>query len=116
MFAFCFSPRPGTAAPRLADPVPNEVAAARLQILLARQESIQRQLNEALVGTRMPVLVTGDGDEPGAYAGRTTCHRIVHFHSPDFNVSPLGTITPVVIEKANPHSLLGRSVELSTSP
>ena len=114
VFAFCFSPRPGTAAPRLADPVPAEIAARRLQELLALQEMIQRHLNEALVGSRMPVLVTGGGNKPGAFAGRTTCHRIVHFQSSDLEVQPLGTITPVIIEKANPHSLMGREVgELS---
>ena len=116
VFAFCFSPRPGTAAPRLADPVAEEVAAHRLQVLLALQERIQHRLNRALVGSEMPVLVTGDGTKPGAYAGRTTCHRIVHFQSSDLDARPLGTITPVVIEKANPYSLLGRPVGVSSSP
>lgn len=114
IFAFRFSPRPGTAAPRLADPVDEEIASRRLQELLALQETIQRELNQNLVGQEMPVLVTGPGSEAGALAGRTTCHRIVHFQA-DNGRSPLGTITPVMIEKANPHSLLGRSMESSAS-
>ena len=116
VFAFCFSPRPGTAAPRLPEPVEEEIAADRLQVLLSCQESIQRRLNEQLVGSQMAVLVTGNGSEPGAFAGRTTCHRVVHFQSSTVETRALGTITPIVIEKANPHSLLGRPINEPTSP
>jgi len=115
VFAFRFSPRPGTAAPRLADPVDEATGSRRLQALLSQQESIQRELNEDLVGAEMPVLVTGCGIAPGALAGRTTCHRIVHFQAHN-TATPMGTITPVVIEKANPHSLLGRHVSSGVSP
>lgn len=115
VFAFRFSPRPGTAAPRLADPVDEATGSRRLQELLSLQESIQKKLNEDLVGEEMSVLVTGGGSTPGALAGRTTCHRIVHFEGLDENAKP-GTITPVLIEKANPHSLLGRHVSSLTSP
>ena len=115
VFAFRFSPRPGTAAPRLADPVDEATGARRLHELLALQERIQRELNERLVGAQMPVLVTGSGSEPGSLAGRTTCHRIVHFRSTGED-TPLGAITPVVIEKANPHSLLGRPPESLVTP
>ena len=107
IFAFKFSPRPGTPAPRLPDRVDDETGSRRLAELLSLQERIQRDLNEGLVGSRMPVLVTGWGSEPGSLAGRTTCHRIVHFPS-DQEQPPLGGITSVVIERANPHSLIGR--------
>jgi len=110
VFAFRFSPRPGTAAPRLGDPVDETTGSRRLQELLALQESIQKELNEDLVGSEMSVLVTGSGTRPGALAGRTVCHRIVHFQV-DAAAAPLGSITPVLIEKANPHSLLGRPVQ-----
>ena len=66
-----------------------------------------------LVGAEMPVLVTGLGSEPGALAGRTTCHRIVHFRATS-ETSRLGGITRVVIERANPHSLLGRPLETAS--
>ena len=115
VFAFRFSPRPGTAAPKLTDKVNEITAADRLQELLALQESIQRGLNESLVGEEMPVLVTGSGATPGALAGRTSCHRIVHFQGQELE-TPLGTIAPVLIEKANPHSLMGRQVSEPVSP
>jgi tRNA-2-methylthio-N6-dimethylallyladenosine synthase len=95
--------------------VDEETGSRRLQEILALQESIQRELNENFVGTEMPVLITGLGSEPGALAGRTTCHRIVHFRA-DNGDTPLGSITPVRIEKANPHSLLGIRLSSSTAP
>ncbi|HZF13821.1 MAG TPA: tRNA (N6-isopentenyl adenosine(37)-C2)-methylthiotransferase MiaB [Thermoanaerobaculia bacterium] len=109
LFAFQYSPRPGTAAPRLDGAVAPTVAAERLQRLLARQESIQREINQGLVGEELEVLVTGWGRQPGTQTGRTPCHRIVHFPSHDTPV-PLGTITRVQIETAFPHSLLGSRV------
>ena len=107
VYAFKYSPRPGTAALNLPDIIPDEVASQRLQELLKLQEQIQRGLNEQLVGAEMDVLVTGWAEPPQLQSGRTACHRIVHFPAePD--ARPLGSIAPVVIEKANPHSLLGR--------
>jgi tRNA-2-methylthio-N6-dimethylallyladenosine synthase len=109
LFAFQYSPRPGTAAPRLDGAVAAPVAAERLQRLLALQESIQREINQGLVGEKLEVLVTGWGRQPGTQTGRTPCHRIVHFPSHD-SPAPLGTITRVQIEAAFPHSLLGSRV------
>ncbi len=110
-FAFKYSPRPGTAAPKLPDPVDDVTASRRLQELFAVQEPIQRSLNEALVGSRQRVLVTGWGKEPGTQVGRTPCHRVVHFAAADpSGAEPVrtGELTNVVIESALPHSLLGR--------
>lgn len=106
VFAFKYSPRPGTAAPRLDRPVPGAMADERLQALFGVQEPIQRELNQALVGETHQVLVTGYGREPGHLQGRTSCHRIVHFPV-DGSPAPLGTLTHVRIEKALSHSLIG---------
>jgi tRNA-2-methylthio-N6-dimethylallyladenosine synthase len=111
IYAFKYSPRPGTAAVQLPDPVDDSVASRRLQELLQVQESIQRSLNEQLVGSEMDVLVTGWSEQPQLQSGRTSCHRIVHFPA-EPAAHPLGSIAPIVIEKANPHSLLGRQAEL----
>lgn len=110
VFAFAYSPRPGTAAPRLKlDEVPKEEASDRLQTLFALQGKIQRELNQELVGEGMDILVTDWGKKPGTQSGRTTCHRIVHFPYGQAPVE-LGSLTKVEIEKALPHSLLGRLV------
>ena len=106
IFAFVYSPRPGTAAPRLGDPVERSIADARLQELLALQQQIQRELNEQLVGETLDVLITGPGREPASCTGRTPCHRVVHFPEPS-DQPPMGALTAVRIERALPHSLLG---------
>jgi tRNA-2-methylthio-N6-dimethylallyladenosine synthase len=107
VFAFKYSPRPFTAAPRLDGAVDDEVASRRLQDLFRLQHDIQHELNRALVGETPEVLVTGWGKQPRTLTGRTSCHRIVHFSVPD-PAPALGSLIRVEIEQALPHSLLGR--------
>ena len=57
VFAAAYSPRPGTPATRLADDVPGMEKRRRLNELLALQEGIGRELNEAWLGRRTEVLV-----------------------------------------------------------
>jgi tRNA-2-methylthio-N6-dimethylallyladenosine synthase len=109
LYAFKYSPRPGTAAPRLDGAVDPAEAGERLQRLTDVQDAIQREIHEQLVGRELDVVVTGWGRQPGTQTGRTTCHRVVHFATPTDPV-PLGAITRVQIETALPHSLLGRHV------
>ena len=115
LFAFCFSPRPGTAALRLMnDAVPQEIAEERLQRLLELQKTIQAEINSTLVGQEMEVLVTGIGKVAGRFSGRTSCHRIVHFDRNESMPTPSpGSLTRVRIERAQPHSLLGSLVAAS---
>ncbi|HVS02369.1 MAG TPA: tRNA (N6-isopentenyl adenosine(37)-C2)-methylthiotransferase MiaB [Thermoanaerobaculia bacterium] len=107
VFAFKYSPRPGTPAPRLPFPAPpDELASRRLQEIFELQKGIQRELNERLVGEELEVLVTGWGREAGTQTGRTACHRIVHFAA-DSPPAPLGGLTRVRVDRALHHSLLG---------
>ncbi len=109
MFAFCYSERPGTAAPRLDGKVDPDLAQRRLRELLALQNSIQRELNQAQVGLEHEVLVTGVGKGQDTWTGRTACHRIVHFSSQRF--FRLGSTVRVRIEKSLTHSLMASLVE-----
>ncbi|MCP4664084.1 MAG: tRNA (N6-isopentenyl adenosine(37)-C2)-methylthiotransferase MiaB [bacterium] len=111
IFAFKYSPRPGTAALRLKVPtVAADVADRRLQELFTLQNGIQQELNESLVGKRFEVLVTAWGKKPATQMGRTPCHRIAHFsHGSDGPLEP-GSLTQVRIDQALPHSLLGSLV------
>jgi tRNA-2-methylthio-N6-dimethylallyladenosine synthase len=109
-FAFKYSPRPGTAAPKLPHPVDDFTAGRRLQELFGLQESIQLELNERLVGTRQDVLVTGWSKDPASQTGRTACHRVVHFDAGG-TAAALGEITLVEIARALPHSLVGRRLD-----
>jgi tRNA-2-methylthio-N6-dimethylallyladenosine synthase len=110
-YAFLYSPRPGTAAPRLSDPVAPEVASERLQRLFQLQEEIQREINQGLVGKEYEVIVTGWGRQPGTQTGRTPCHRVVHFEA-GAEPAALGSMARIEVESAFPHSLLGRLVPL----
>jgi tRNA-2-methylthio-N6-dimethylallyladenosine synthase len=108
VYAFKYSPRPFTAAPRLDGPVADDVASRRLQELFALQGEIQHRLNRELVGRTPDVLVTGWGRQPNTQTGRTTCHRVVNFRVDEGAAVPLGRIAPVTIEEGLPHSLVGR--------
>ena len=107
VYAFKYSPRPFTAAPRLDAQVEDDVASRRLQELFELQREIQRDLNEELVGRSERVLVTGWGKEAGTQVGRTTCHRVVNFKLAGADAVELGSLATVNIEQAYPHSLVG---------
>jgi tRNA-2-methylthio-N6-dimethylallyladenosine synthase len=114
MYAFKYSPRPGTAAPRLSDPVQPEVASERLQRLFQLQNGIQEEINRELVGEELEVIVTGWGKQPGTQTGRTPCHRVVHFATGP-EPALLGSVTRVQVETALPHSLLGRRLPVAAA-
>jgi tRNA-2-methylthio-N6-dimethylallyladenosine synthase len=106
LYAFKYSPRPGTAAPRLGGAVDPDLASERLQRLFRLQEEIQKEINESLVGEEHEVIVTGWGKQPGTQVGRTSCHRMVHFQAGS-EPTPLGQMTRVRIQSALAHSLGG---------
>ncbi|HQU48063.1 MAG TPA: tRNA (N6-isopentenyl adenosine(37)-C2)-methylthiotransferase MiaB, partial [Casimicrobiaceae bacterium] len=79
-FSFLYSPRPGTPAAELPDPVPREVAQARLERLQAAIDAQYREASEAMVGTRQRALVTGPAArDPREFAARTDNNRVVNF-------------------------------------
>ena len=106
VFAFAYSPRPGTEAPRLDSALPENVKQARLRELLALQESIQIRRNGGLIGRTFEVLVDGTGRlDNGLLKGRTRCNRIVHFPGP----ARRGEFVEVKITRAHAHSLVGET-------
>lgn len=80
-FIFQYSPRPGTPAIRdLADDVPDEVKLRRNHELLALQEKVQIEKNNARVGATVEVLVEGRSDRnKEKWVGRGPDNRIVVF-------------------------------------
>jgi tRNA-2-methylthio-N6-dimethylallyladenosine synthase len=107
VFAFKYSPRPGTPAPRLPlEAPPDEVSSRRLQELFALQGKIQHELNRELEGEELDVLVTGYGKTPGWLEGRTSCHRPLHFDGLE-NPPALGSVIRARIDEGLPHSLRG---------
>jgi len=105
-FSFKYSPRPGTAAIRLKDPeLPPEEASARLSELQQLLSRLQRESNEACVGRVFDVLVERPSrHDPEHFMGRSSCFRAVNFPG---EPSLIGTIVPIRITRAHPHSLQG---------
>jgi ribosomal protein S12 methylthiotransferase len=66
---FLYSPEQGTAASALAGRVPQEAKAERYDRLMALQQCISLEINEAQVGRKLDVLVEGQGD--GLSVGRS---------------------------------------------
>lgn len=109
IFAFKYSPRPGTeAAEKFEDDVSEAEKDERLRLALDLQRGISKKRNEALVNTRHEALVYGsDRMKRGLLSGRLPDNRIVHFAG---NLRLIGDIVPVRIKKANKNSLAGEVI------
>src|SRR5262249_15579091 len=108
VFAFCYSPRPGTASARWGreKAVPAGEASDRLSRLLTLQEQLQEDMNHGLVGRRFEVLVEDTAD--GRLArGRTACNRVIHFDGLPANLQA-GEYVSVEVTRGLPNSLLGK--------
>jgi tRNA-2-methylthio-N6-dimethylallyladenosine synthase len=81
-FTFRFSPREGTPATRLPDAVPDEVAADRLERLIAVVRDVGRARAAAAVGGTHEVLVEEPGRREGQLVGRTRHNRVALFDGP----------------------------------
>lgn len=116
IFSYTYSPRPGTAALKYGDPVPESVKKERLIRLLDLQAEIQLQINRAQVGRVEMILVEGPSkNNPLVGTGRTLGLRPVNFSLPDGVKSPAeisGKFLPVKIIEANTFSLKGEPVLL----
>jgi tRNA-2-methylthio-N6-dimethylallyladenosine synthase len=128
VFAAAYSERPGTPATRLADDVPAAEKRRRLNELLAVQERIGHERNQAWLGRTVEVLVDTEtrpaahhhheGDDPAPpparpegpapgevlLAGRSRQNKLVHLAGrPDL----LGRLVTVRIDHAGPYALRG---------
>ncbi len=107
-FVFKYSPRPGTAAAKLDDDVPDEVKRERNQTLLKIQERIQAEEHKKLIGRAVEVLVEGPSkNDPDKWTGRTRDNRIVIFPRGGLNA---GDLAQIRIETCTPLTLFGRPV------
>ena len=131
VFAAAYSPRPGTPATHLADDVSPEVKRRRLNELLALQEGIGLQRNQAWLGREVSVLVDNvtkprlhahdsglddphgpdDRHDPTApsLSGRTRGNKLVHLSG---GAELLGREVPVYVDHAGPYALRGQVVPL----
>lgn len=79
LFTFIYSPRTGTRAAKLPDPVPAEEKSKWLQELCSEQEQIAAARCAASVGTVQRVLVEEKNKKTGLLTGRTDGNIIVDF-------------------------------------
>jgi len=109
LFAFKYSPRPGTPAPRIGPPVDDDVATERLTRLFELHERIKQQRLQSYRGRILPVLVEGPSKhDPAMLSGRTDDNFVVNFVADP--ATPLGSMLGVRIDQAQHHTLRGEAV------
>ena len=79
-FTFIFSPRRGTEAAALEDPVPHEEKVERMQRLVEVVQRRARERAQRFVGRTLEVLVEGTSrTDPSRLRGRTRHNKVVNF-------------------------------------
>jgi tRNA-2-methylthio-N6-dimethylallyladenosine synthase len=108
MFSFKYSPRPNTLAEkRFADDVEEGEKTRRIVTLQALQAGVQAEINAALVGREVEVLVDAVSRRRDAeLSGRTTENVVVNLPG---EPAWIGSMRMVRIERAGPHSVWGRA-------
>lgn len=110
IFAFKFSPRPGTKASTMNGQLPDDIKSNRLSEILDLQSKITEKKNKELEGTIQEVLIEGeDKKNTGRLAGRMRTNKIVNIPLKNNNIR-LGDIITIKIAKAFKHSLEGNII------
>lgn len=111
IYAFKFSPRPGTAASVMEEQVSEDIKLERLQEVFRLQDEITLAKNKILEGSVQEILVEGPGKTPpegvAPFTGRTRTNKIVNFTPPENSSNLIGKLITVRIFKAKRHSLEG---------
>ncbi len=79
LFTFIYSPREGTPAARMSDPISRAEKGRWFQQLLKAQEEISERLNQAMIGHTYQVLCDDTGRAPGYVAGHTSGNIVLEF-------------------------------------
>ncbi len=115
-FTFQYSIRPGTPAADMPNQIPKEVVQDRYVRLVALQNQIALEENEAQIGKDVNVLVAaGEGRKDAAslrMTGRTEDFRLAHFDVPAGSEVPRpGDVVTVTVTAAAPYHLLADSAD-----
>jgi len=104
-YSFLYSPRPGTPAAELEDPIPHAEKVGRLRQLQALLEAQAHAVSESMVGTLQRVLVEGPSKrDPMELAARTGNNRTVNFAG---HAGLVNAFADLKITEARHHSLRG---------
>ena len=107
-YTFIFSPRAGTPAARMPDPVPAAVKSGQIQRLIALQQEITSQILNGMIGTRQTVLVEGvSARDAHQVGGKTPRAVMVNFPG---DASLIGKLVDVRIVSAGKNTLRGVQV------
>ncbi len=98
LYTFIYSPRGGTKAALMEDPVPVKEKSKWLRELLAVQDEIRGEVQNALIGKTIRVLADGEGRSgEGWISARSDSNDIVEFIGPK---ETIGCFVNVEIERA----------------
>ena len=107
LFTFIFSPRKGTPAAEMDDPMPMAEKKANFQRLVDAQNAISAQKHAAYIGKTVRCLIDGVCQEEGfVLTARTPGNRLVRLEAGEEAL--IGTYRDVEITGANTWSLWGR--------
>ena len=108
LFTFIFSPRPGTPAAEMDDPMPREEKLANFNRLTALQDAISEEKHAAYIGKTARCLLDGlSDDQRYDLTARTPGNRLVRVVG---DPAALGQFQDVKITGANKWSLFGELV------
>ena len=108
LFTFIFSPRPGTPAAKLDDPVPRAEKQVWFDRLCDAQNKISEEIHAQYVGRTLRCLIDGQSDDSRwPLTARTAGGRLVHLVG---DVSAIGNYHDVKITDSNTWALFGEMV------
>lgn len=106
-FSFKFSPRPGTPAATMGDPVPDAAKDERLATLQALLAAESHAWNARMLGRKLQILFESPGRHPGQLVGRSPYLQAVHVEAP---AATIGDLAEVEITALHANSLAGREL------
>ena len=108
LFTFIFSPRPGTPAAAMDDPVPRQEKQKWFDRLLEVQNTYSAEKHAAYVGRTVRVLIDGESDDENyPLSCRTEGNRLVRAKG---DKSRIGSFAEVKITDSNTWALYGEVI------
>ena len=108
LFTFIYSPRKGTPAAEMDDPMSKEEKSANFNRLVEAQNRISLEKHQAYIGTVQRCLIDGESDDARCNLNaRTPGNRLVHFNG---DLSLIGTFADVKITGCSTWALFGELV------
>lgn len=109
LFTFIFSPRVGTPAAKMDDPVSDEEKHENFEMVLDAQNQISKEINDTYIGNVYEVLVDGiSKNNKEMMSGRTRTNKIINFLPVN---AKEGDFVNVKVTKSQTWALIGEEVE-----